>query len=594
MFRFSGIKSFERTSFVAAVLSLVATVAWCSIAVSDRPRKGKIADELASTIEFFRGPKPNHTGTKLFYAQTAKEGIAGYLLDIANGHRKLLFEHEQAHLDGVGLLGWTPDDKVLAYSVRSPAGDVIFCDGSDGKELGRVAEAKVIMNSTWLSDKALVYVNNNQDMTLVRKVGEEWQKSNLFDRKLAAEQEKLAGGGPAKGKEAPARGEAKSAVECLTAVSENYVAWKKGGSIWGYRLGTPVPMVIWESATNKLVDFYFNHSKNALTLHCNDSGQDYLLDFSPNFTGHGGSTSLSDKLTLADNKVDAIASIQGGSGCAYLTQDSKLVVRPDLSSTNQIELSWATGVGSLVTIDDHVYLIGSLTNGPMGLWDYAINQKNLNCVVSATDKPFTHTKVTTTSREVTTDELGREVSYYVSVPANYKKGGKYPMVIGFTGYHWRAQEASVPNAGCFYAACNALPKENQVEYVSAIYAAATQDSRIDKNRVYLMGISATANDVGFLLQARPDLWYGAILLSPVSVPNVHRLGVAKILIDSGGNDAYLKKAGGVEMLRNFQDAAAVVGIPVTLSVHENASHVYRSTFAERERMKNIIEFLSAK
>jgi hypothetical protein len=48
----------------------------------------------------------------------------------------------------------------------------------------------------------------------------------------------------------------------------------------------------------------------------------------------------------------------------------------------------------------------------------------------------------------------------------------------------------------------------------------------------------------------------------------------------------------VTNLIRFQDEAAQAGITMTLAVHENASHVFRSSIAEQQRIEEIIEFMT--
>jgi len=81
-------------------------------------------------------------------------------------------------------------------------------------------------------------------------------------------------------------------------------------------------------------------------------------------------------------------------------------------------------------------------------------------------------------------------------------------------------------------------------------------------------------------------------LSLLYFPDTSELKVSRILMDSGVGDEYLKQEGGVTLLTQFQDAAALSGIPVTLSINKSAGHIYRSKIAEGERVKQTIEFLS--
>ena len=54
-----------------------------------------------------------------------------------------------------------------------------------------------------------------------------------------------------------------------------------------------------------------------------------------------------------------------------------------------------------------------------------------------------------------------------------------------------------------------------------------------------------------------------------------------------------KPMSGFDKLAKFQDESALVGLPVTLAFHEDASHVYRSKIAEKGRIQAILKFLAA-
>lgn len=194
-------------------------------------------------------------------------------------------------------------------------------------------------------------------------------------------------------------------------------------------------------------------------------------------------------------------------------------------------------------------------------------------------------------RHSATNSDGTALVYHLSPPTDFEKGEKYPLVIIFTGVRWRPQEGNVPAAGSFLASCNVVSANE--ENIVTFYQAAIKNPSIDTNRVYLLGVSGGAALAVRLLEDRPELWRGAILLSPVTFPDVSRLKASRILIDSGLNDNYLKQVGGLSRLTKFQDAAALAGIPVTLSVNKDASHVYRSKAAKRQRVRQILEFVAA-
>ncbi len=589
-------KSITSVNVAVATGSLLLVIAWHWIATLHKPRLDKIAAELVSTIEFFGTPVPNHAGAKLFYAQTSANGVTGYVVDAASGKKTFLFEHEQSHLQGVGLLGWSPDDTLFAYSVRSPKGVITICDANSAGTLATVAESKIILGGVWLSDESFVYVNNNQDLSLIQKSGGDWHKSSLFTKKPAVEPNKpvvATTAPPATVKKTPVRTNPAELVQCLTAISEKTVAWQQGGAVWKYDLGSDAPVKIWESTTNALVNFCFSGERNCFTLHCKSAAGECLFDLYPAFIWRNERITGFEPITPPSGAItSSLTFIRNGLGYAYLAKSQTfdaIVIKREANSV-PIQLAWEAGVDSLAANDNHVYITGSPTNGPLGIWDYDVKAGALSCAVSGLEHPFQHAGIVAATHEATTNADGEKVVYHLSPPVHFVAGRKYPLVISFNGVRWRPQEAAVPNAGCFLASLNGIPSDEAD--VVTVYQAAIQHPGIDASRVYVMGVSAGAGLAGRLLQDRPELWRGAILLSPVSFPDPSQLKVSRILIDSGGNDTYLKESGGVSKLTQFQDAAALAGIPVTLSINQLASHVYRSNIAEEERVRQTLEFLA--
>jgi hypothetical protein len=618
--------------------SLLLVVAWHLIAVRDKPRLEKIAAELVATREFFYAPSPNHAGTKLLYAETTENGVSGYFVDVDSGDRKSLFDADQTHLLAKPFLGWSPDDTLFAFVNSAPSEKISICDGKSGAALATLP-SRSIAEGVWLSDEAFVYRNNSQDLTLIRKSGDKWSASALIAKKPANQPTNAIAASPANGRgttvrRAPAvtatnaiaanrgrtatqrtpavtatniiaangtrtavRRTPAAPVQNLAAISKTSVAWQQGSAIWKYDLGSDAPVKIWESTTNTLLNFCFSGERNAFTLHCASAAGEFVFDFYPAFIWRDERITSFEPIQPPEGAIihsNTLKFIRGGLGYAYLARSPTFdatIIKPDSNSV-PIQLTWAAGVDmdSLAANDNHVYATGSPTNGPLNIWDYDVKAGALSSVVSGRERPFKYAGIATSANEATTNADGKTVVYHLWPPVNFVAGKKYPLVISFNGVRWRPQEGCVPDAGCFLASLNDIP-DNDGDVV-AVYQAAIQRSGIDASRVYVMGASGGAGLAGSLLQERPDLWRGAILLSPVDFPDPSQLKAARILIDSGSGDQYLKQAGGIPLLTKFQDAAAAAGIPVTLSINQNASHVYRSKIAQEERVQQIIEFLS--
>jgi dipeptidyl aminopeptidase/acylaminoacyl peptidase len=621
-----------------AMGSLLLVVAWHLIAVRDKPRLEKIAAELVATREFFYAPSPNHAGTKLLYAETTENGVSGYFVDVDSGDRKSLFDADQTHLLAKPFLGWSPDDALFAFVNSAPGEKISICDGKSGAALATLP-SKSVAEGVWLSDEAFVYRNNSQDLTLIRKSGDKWSASALIAKKPANQPTNAIAASPANGRgttvrrapvvtatNAIATNRGRTAtqrtpavpatntiaangtrtavrraptapVQNLVAISKTSVAWQQGNALWKYDLGSDAPAKIWESTTNTLLNFCFSGERNAFTLHCASAAGEFVFDLYPAFIWRDERITSFEPIQPPEGAIihsNTLKFIRGGLGYAYLARSPTFdatVIKPDSNSV-PIQLTWSAGVDmdSLAANDNHVYATGSPTNGPLNIWDYDVKAGSLSTVVSGREQPFKYAGIATSANEETTNADGETVVYHLWPPVNFVAGRKYPLVISFNGVRWRPQEGCVPDAGCFLASLNDIP--SNYGDVVAVYQAAIQHPGIDAHRVYIMGASGGANLSGYFLQERPELWRGAVLLSPVGFPDPSQLKAARILIDSGSGDQYLKQAGGIPLLTKFQDSAAAAGIPVTLSINPRASHVYRSKIAQEERVQQIMEFLS--
>jgi hypothetical protein len=220
----------DRLFWVILIASPLVVLAGHGIIAMKQARIQEIAAELASSKQFFGGPGPNHSGTKMFFAQTSDTGITAYLVDTATGQKKFLFEHEQSHLQGVGLMGWSPDDKLFAYSIRSPSGKIVICDGNTGEPLDTVSESKIILESVWLSNQALVYVNSDQNWSVVRAANKEWSRSRLFTANIA--EKTPVPSTASKRKRLVRRTSPADLVKNLAAISPSTVAWQFGDAMW--------------------------------------------------------------------------------------------------------------------------------------------------------------------------------------------------------------------------------------------------------------------------------------------------------------------------------------------------------------------------
>ena len=88
--------------------------------------------------------------------------------------------------------------------------------------------------------------------------------------------------------------------------------------------------------------------------------------------------------------------------------------------------------------------------------------------------------------------------------------------------------------------------------VTALYEMMIKNPNIDTNRVFLFATSWDTSFLSQLVSQKPDLWKGAILITPSAVPDLSSWHNPKIFVVAGAN-----QTGEIGRLRGYQDAAAV-------------------------------------
>lgn len=233
-----------------------------------------------------------------------------------------------------------------------------------------------------------------------------------------------------------------------------------------------------------------------------------------------------------------------------------------------------------------LYLVGSRGGEPVAIWKYEVGTDALSCVVSNPQPAFKFGKAVVPVAETMTNYDGRVFSYRLWAPPNLSSGKKYPLLIGQIGSRWLDYPALLANCGAYVLSVeHDFRKGDWGESVPLVCEYLKNRRKIDAGQVFLFGGSGETFYVSALLEDRPELWRGAILFSPVAFPSVNKLGSARLLFDCGGEDRSTARA------IAYGDEAARAGVAVTVVVHENAGHVYRSVGALRARNEALVKFL---
>jgi hypothetical protein len=565
-------------ALVAAVVAVIGS--WRGVVALQRMGLGRIANEIGSVAEFWGEPVPNQAGTRLLFQQSTEKGVGTFFAVIPGGRRVLLREKLEKGFDTRDFMsaGWSPDGQQFAFGYRvvNPSGsEVLICDGNTGTNLATVKVPGSLGRLVWLSSEAIVYVDEEQTLHKLETIGgNRWRAPKPF----------LPSAEPKKGvKRKRLSKEERSAllpVRRLTAATANSVLFLRGQALWSWEFGEPEPVKVWESTTNELVNLSRDLNGRQFLLQCRGAtGTTFFRfdwpskDFAP----------IPVK-SMAKPAGDQTVWFNGG-GNAWL-QGPALYVRSN-PAASPTRVAFAGGVNSVVGNDRELYLVGSRAGEPVAIWRYDIPKAELSCVVSNSQPTFKFAKAVCPSLETMTNRDGRVIAYRVWSPPNLSPRKKYPLLVGRIDDHrWFDYPGLVANGGAYFLSVDQdFNKGDWSEAMLAVYEHVKSHRKIDEDSLFLYGYSGGSQFVDSPLEKQPEMWRGAILFSPVAVPDLRRIGGIKLFLDHGAEDRLTTH------LPKYRDEAVRMGIEVTLAVHENAGHHYLSIASLRERDEALMKFL---
>lgn len=571
----------NRQAWVLVTCVMLLIGGWRVGVMMQRPANlGKITKEFGSVAEFWGEPVPNPTGTRLLFQQSTETGMGIYFAEIPNGRRVLLRERLAKNFDTRDFLssGWSPDGQQFAFAHRlgNPTGsEVLICDGNTGTNVATVKVAGSVGRLVWLSAEAIAYVDEEQTLHKLETIGgNRWRPPQPFLPLME----------PQKGaKKKRLNKDERSAlvpVRRLTAATPNSVFFFRGQALWNWEFGVPAPVKVWETTTNELVDLTRDLNGQRFLLQCSGSSGAVFFQFDWSRRDFAPAI-LRPAAQFAGTPVKWFK----GGGQAWLQGPAlRVLSNPAQSPT---EVAFEGGVNSMVVNNRELYLVGSRAGEPVAIWKYDVQKAELLCVVSNSQPSFRFAKAVVPSRETVTNKSGQIISYRLWSPPKFSPGKKYPLLVGRIDDHrWFDYPGLVANGGAYFMSVDQdFEKGDWSDAMLTAVAHVKGHRKIDEDRLFLYAYSGGSRFVSSPLENRPEMWHGAILFSPVALPDLRRIGGVKLFLDRGAEDrltAHLSK---------YLDEAARLGIEVTLSIHQNAGHHYVSVASLRDRDEAMMKFL---
>ena len=533
-----------------------------------------IGREIGSIAQFREDLYPNKDGNRVVFSQETEKGVGLFFCDADSGKTKLLCEqNEKGYSEHrFGMLGWSPDGKLFAYAFpnnpKPPQEEVVICDGISGEAMGKMSVDAGLTELAWLSPRSFAYLNFNQDISVhEQKSDGTWIKSHYYP-KIASET--LHGW-----------------RHSFTAISENSVVWQRENEIWRLDFDTSAFKKIWGSTTNKLQCFTYAKETGEFQLACRDDSGWYLIRLDQQGAVLGVSQG-------ENRKKYAYLRDEAGSNTFYVKTDANSLpnrivwegaVEDHIGPTGDYQSSGKYLYG------DYLYFAGDFEKQPTGLWQYSLKDGTSHCLVSGLKDYLSYATVIAPESGAITNALGKQMSCHIWEPVKVSAGGKYPLILAQTPYVWLQYPQIASQEGYYFAIVDRPFWSDETIYnwtadVTALYAEMAKNPNVDTNRVFLFGSSWDTDFLSQLMSEQPGLWKGAILINPTRLPELSALHGSKLFIVAGKD-----QPDEADRLTRYQDAAAGLGIPVTLMLQKGSQHIPRSVATERGRTMQFAKFL---
>ncbi len=295
-------------------------------------------------------------------------------------------------------------------------------------------------------------------------------------------------------------------------------------------------------------------------------------------------------------RASQIRLINNGSGCAYLHASGELlnslVVKPYISEA-PVRLPWRGEIKSFAIKEQQLFVIGALTNEPLGIWKYNLISSDLKQLASNQERIFQYA---VSQPALVNHTKERNLTYYLLKPSYTIQKRLPPLVLGIMGvgekaYVWDRYAETIANCGACFVIVDRRGR-SELEWADdarIVYDTLAGKVAFDTNNVYLLGISAGAAPINQLLESRPEQWRGAIYYSPGSLPAPSLMRSKRMLVDIGGLDPIW----GTNSIRAkvYLKTAAKTGADMRLFIRQGVGHNCRLLSVEKERLHQLAAFL---
>jgi hypothetical protein len=552
--------------------------------------RAEIAEAIGSIGFFYGPPQPDHSGSRVFYLRTSEKGLGLFNLEVGSGKATLLGEWEPPGiikvLRGQGLLPLSPDDRFLPVVNSRDAFRVALtlCEAESGKELARMeVPGWTVAEGAWLTPARLAWLTHEPLVggkpTAYRLHLTEQQPDGRWADRTARP--------------------ALTNASCLCGVSDDTVAWLDTRGICTMDFASNSVATLFSPEGKRITGINHSRERRQFLVTCREKDGYSLWRLELKANGPGDFSQLT-----WDSEIRSAQWVNWGQGYAYLNHQNSPVVTADAAARSVQLKQLAVSTMAAAPGGDGLFLVGVCGNeAGLGLWRYGATNQALTNLVCYSDAPSPRATRVRGIHCSATSKSGKQLHYYVCRPANYNWHKRYPLLIGDTCYgmliyqrEFDGQSFAEAMADCgAYVVIVERGQwflKNEEEWgqdVMAVLDELKGDPTIDSGSIYLCAVSVETAYLCKLLEPRPELWRGVVLLNPGQLPDLSALKPGKrlprMLISAG------KEEHGSERFKRYQEEACRRGMKVEIAEHPNAAHVLTSIPSLRDRLHVMERFI---
>jgi len=527
----------------------------------------QLAQEFSSVDALRQPPVYNHAGTLIGMVHNTPNGMGVFIANVQNQTEQTIWQTNDAdNLGDPGVLGWSPDDSVVAYRLN----EYLYFQkaGETNHSAGIPTHTPQFHSFTWLSSDKCAYIDSSSDdlsstrLAVSQEINGIWQETISWPLT-----------------------ESDVGARSILSVATNIVVWQTGNSIWQMNVISGQTQLLY-STTGSINSLSYSSEKGALLFaetvrHAHTSSL-FVLSNGLKTSEPSGTSLISDAQWINHGKGYACLISDGENTSLFVQNSSKEKGKTFFPNSQIVDFS-CNSDGS------RIFVFASLTNEAPSIWQCNVDTGDIHRLFSPwgfADKGNVHFQPALVGYA---PMPGNHKERFVLIPpADFSRHKKYPLIIGLQGYDWM----NVPQATYCQALANSGVYVAMTGYhftrepmdsllantnnVLAVYNQMMENPNVDKTRVYLFAFSSSSIVMNKLIEAYPGRWRGVMLFNPIAELPTPEIGkIPPMLVTAGSEEYWL-----YSKFTNYQVTLAMAGVPMEWYVHPYEGHI--------ERAKNVM------